>query len=258
MRFFLYTIKGDSVKIYIDVLLIVNFFIDFMLLLCVGKILRRNYNTNRLLIGSFFGSFTIIFLFINISDICVILIKILSAVIINIIAFKFISIKYTIKNVIYFYMFSILLGGFMYILNIKNYTNFMINSVALLVLSPVILFFIILQFNKIRYEYPNYKTLFIVKEGKKYKYTAYMDTGNTLVDPLTLKKVILIDKRKLLFKCNNFRLIPYKSISTGLLKVIKVDYIIYNDKKYFDILIGIIDDISIDGADVILNRLLEG
>ena len=87
-----------------------------------------------------------------------------------------------------------------------------------------------------------------------------MDTGNVLIDTLTKKSVILIDKRKLLFNIKEFRLIPYNSVSGyNMIKVIKIDKLIFNKKEYNNILLGIMDKISIDGVDVILNRkLLEG
>ena len=44
-----------------------------------------------------------------------------------------------------------------------------------------------------------------------------------------------------------------------MIKVIKIDKLILNNKEYEDVLLGIMDKISLDGVDVILNRkLLEG
>ena len=80
-----------------------------------------------------------------------------------------------------------------------------------------------------------------------------------LKDNLTGKCVILIDKRKVLFNIVNFRLIPYASVNSGLLKIIKIDKLIFEGNTYKNVLLGIIDNINIDGVDIILNRyLLEG
>ena len=80
-----------------------------------------------------------------------------------------------------------------------------------------------------------------------------------LKDYLTGKNIILIDKRKILFDIVNFRLIPYTSVSDGLLKIIKIDKIVFENKIYKNVLLGIIDKINIDGVDIILNKyLLEG
>ena len=44
----------------------------------------------------------------------------------------------------------------------------------------------------------------------------------------------------------------------NMIKVIKVDKVLFNNKEYKNILLGIMDKISLDGVDVILNkRLLE-
>ena len=84
-----------------------------------------------------------------------------------------------------------------------------------------------------------------------------MDTGNVLKDNISNKYVILIDKRKILFNIKEFRLIPYTNASgNDILKVVKIDSITFNNKEYKNVLLGIIDKISLD---VILNRsLLEG
>jgi len=44
-----------------------------------------------------------------------------------------------------------------------------------------------------------------------------------------------------------------------MIQVIKLNKLVFEDKEYKNILLGLIDEISLDGVDVILNRkLLEG
>ena len=135
-----------------------------------------------------------------------------------------------------------------------------INFIFLIITSPIILYIYIKQTKNLRYNYSNYYNIIISKDSKNYKYTGYMDSGNVLIDSLTKKSVILIDKRKILFNISEFRLIPYTSVSgVNMIRVIKIDKLIFNDKEYKDILLGLMDKISLDGVDVILNRkLLEG
>ena len=96
----------------------------------------------------------------------------------------------------------------------------------------------------------------IYLNNKKYKYIGYLDTGNVLKDKLTGKSVIFIDKRKLLFNIKEFRLIPYMGINgSNIIKVIKIDKLIFKNKEY-NVLLGIMDKIDLDGVDVILNRNL--
>ena len=43
---------------------------------------------------------------------------------------------------------------------------------------------------------------------------------------------------------------------SNLLKVVKIDKLIFENKEYDNILLGIMDKIDLDGVDVILNRKL--
>ena len=256
-------------KIYLDLVMILNFVIDFLLLMSVSIILKRKASVNRLLIGSFIGGLSIIFLFLNISSLELFIYKISISIIMTVIAFKYINIKYTLINLLYLYMSSIILGGFLYFLNLEFSMKHIgivfinnglsINFIFLLVTSPLILYIYIKETKKLRYKYSIYYNIEIYINKNKYNYIGYMDTGNILKDPMTGKIVILIDKRRVLFDIVNFRLVPYISVNNGLLKVIKIDKLVFDGNTYKNILLGIIDNINIDGVDVILNRyLLEG
>ena len=124
---FFYTINGDYMKIYLDLVMILNFFIDFILLLSVSLILKRNIRLNRIMMGAFFGGISILFLFFNINSIVLFLFKILISIIMTIITFKYVNLKYTLINILYLYMSSIILGGFLYFLNLEfSYKYFLI------------------------------------------------------------------------------------------------------------------------------------
>ena len=254
-------------KIYLDVVMILNFLIDFILLLSVSVILRRRVSLQRIMFGAFMGGISIILLFLNINSLELFLIKVLISIIMILTTFKFVNLKYTLINLLYLYTSSIILGGFLYFLNVQFsykhvgiifYNNGLsINFIFLLIFSPIIIYIYIKQSKSLKYNYSNYYNIEIFIKNKKYNYIAYMDTGNTLIDSLTNKPVILIDKRKLLFDIKEFRLIPYISANgTNLVKVVKISKLIFDNKEYKNILLGIIDSISMDGVDVILNRKL--
>ena len=254
-------------KIYLDLVMILNFFIDFILLLTVSIILKRNVSITRIMLGAFVGGISILFLFFDMNSITLFLFKIIISIFMILITFKFINIKYTLINLFYLYMTSIVLGGFLYLLNIEfSYkkvgiifinNGFSINFIFLIIFSPIILYIYIKQTKNLKYNYSNYYNIEIIKNNKNYKYVGYMDSGNVLVDNLTKKAVILIDKRKILFNIKEFRLIPYMGVEgNSMIKVIKIDKLIFNNKEYSDVLLGIMDKISLDGIDVILNRKL--
>lgn len=254
-------------KIYLDLIMILNFCIDFILLLSVSLILKRNIKLTHIMLGAFIGGISILLLFFNMNSFVLFILKFIISLIMVLITFKFVNIKYTLINMLYLYMSSIILGGFLYLLNIEfSYKHIgliffnnglSINFIFLLIFSPIILYIYIKQTKHLRYNYSNYYTIEILIKNKIYKYTAYMDTGNVLVDNLTKKKVILIDKRRILFDIKEFRLIPYMNASgMNMIKVVKIDKLIFDNKEYSDVLLGVMDKISLDGVDVILNRNL--
>ena len=268
--FFFYNVFGDYMKIYLDLVMILNFAIDFILLITVSIILKRNIKITRIMLGAFIGGISIIFLFFNLNSILLFIFKFIISVLMILTTFGYKTLKYTLVNLLYLYMSSIILGGFLYLLNLEfSYKHIgiiffnnglSINFIFLIIFSPFILYIYIKQTKNLRYNYSNYYNIEIINKNKKYKYTAYMDSGNVLVDSLTKKIVILIDKRKLLFNIKEFRLIPYMGVNgSNMIKVVKIDKLIFNNKEYSNILLGIMDKISLDGVDVILNRkLLEG
>ena len=56
-------------KVYLDLVMFINFFLDFLLLLGVSIILKRNASIKRVILGSFFGGISILILFIPMNNI---------------------------------------------------------------------------------------------------------------------------------------------------------------------------------------------
>ena len=55
--------------IYIDLIFLLNIFLDFILLMSVNVILTRNTEVKRIILGSIVGGLSIILLFINVNNI---------------------------------------------------------------------------------------------------------------------------------------------------------------------------------------------
>ena len=88
-----------------------------------------------------------------------------------------------------------------------------------------------------------------------------MDTGNRLTDPISKKGVIIVNK-KLLKDVYNIRspvYVIYKTIKeSGLMKCFKPSYILFNNYKIKDYLIGESITSFSDGVDCLLNiKLME-
>ena len=51
---FFYNVFGDEMKIYVDYVLFLNFMFDFLLLVSISLILKRQVKINRLILGAVF------------------------------------------------------------------------------------------------------------------------------------------------------------------------------------------------------------
>ena len=137
----------------------INFIFDFILLFTTKVLLKRNVKIKRIILGSFIGTFSIFILFISMPSFIFFLSKMFFGLIMVIITFKFKDIKYTLNNFFYLMILSIILGGFLYFLNIEaGYehvglifykTGKTLDIFILLLLS--ILFFIILYIFNLKY-----------------------------------------------------------------------------------------------------------
>ena len=136
-------------KVYLDLVFFMNFGFDFLLLLTVNLVLKRNRKLSSVLLGSAIGALSIFFLFLPLNSVTLFLLKILVSFLMIWTTFGFFSWKTFLINTLYLYFISILLGGFLYYLNLEfSYQNqgliffhngFSINFILLFILSPFIL-----------------------------------------------------------------------------------------------------------------------
>lgn len=259
-------------KIYIDVVLFVNFIFDLILLMSVNFILRRNKKIYRLILGALFGSLTMLGLFIKMSTVWLLLFKFLVSLIMLFITFGYQDFKYFRKNIIYFYLVSMLLGGGIYFLKGQfSYSNnglvakeksLQVSYVVIIVISLIIYCKYMLSFKDLKNNYSNYYKCFIYIRSKVIEVNAFLDTGNKLNDPYSNKSIILITKDKLKdVRIRSPIYVPYNSLNNeGLLTCIKADKIVINGKENKEFLIGISNNnFFMDGIDCIINnRIMEG
>ena len=75
-----------------------------------------------------------------------------------------------------------------------------------------------------------YYDVIIISGTNTYKLVGYMDTGNTLREPI-LKKPIIMVSDKLNLRFNNIFLVPYKVVNnSSILKCGSVDKVIIDNK----------------------------
>ncbi len=238
--------------IYIDELLILNFIIDYVLLDFTSNILKINTTFIRKILGCLIGELSILYLFIDFNNITLLLFKLFIGILIIRISFIYNDIKTYIKTLIYFYIFSFLLGGTLYYFKIEN----LIKYEFFLILIPIIMNI----YKKIAYDLKNiistkYKVTIYLNNGNILYLNGLMDTGNNLIDPYTHKKVIIINK-----KVNeDYILVPYKTISdSGLLKCFKPKKVYIDGLgERNDILVGIVNKKFIGFNCLLNNKIME-
>ena len=251
-------------KIYIDLVFLLNFFFDFSLLFLVSYILKRHIKIYRIFLGSIVGSISIFFLFLPLSTISLFLLKIITSILITITTFGYKNEKYFKKNFLYLYIISIILGGVLYFLNMTfsyNNNELSINFIILIISSPIITYLYLK-------EQRNYKNIYTLihkiefnLDGINHIYNAYLDTGNKLSDPYLKRPIILIYDKHISFKYEESILVPYKTLEhEGVIKCKKVKEFKIDDKYIKkDILIGLSkDSFNIEGIECIMpNKLKE-
>lgn len=239
-------------KVYLDLVFFINFLLDFLILLAVKIILKRNIKFTRILFGSMVGALSTFFLFYNISSFTLLFFKMVISILMIITTFGIKDKEYFIKNFIYLYLVSIILGGFLYFVNIEFSYN---NIIYVLLLSPIILYLYIKQVKELKVVNSFIYTVSFIYNRKRYTYSAYLDTGNKLIDPYTHKPVIIIYDKSIDIK--NPIYIPYNTVdNTGLLKAFKINKIIINNKEINKKVIVALSNkpFKINGVDMLLNK----
>lgn len=220
---------------YIELIFIVNFLLDYMILYGTKRLLKRKNKNIRLLLGSILGSSTTIFLFINITNIKLIIIKIFISILMNLTSF---GKKEVLKNTFYFYLISITLAGSIYLLDLTKIKDFYF--IILIVITPIIIKTFITEWNNYKLIEKNKYDVKIYYKDKEYNLTGFIDSGNRLSSPINNKPIILVN---LEIKPNKIIYVPYNTIdSSGIITCFKPDKIIIEEQEINNCLIGLVKD----------------
>lgn len=238
-------------KIYLEYIFIINFLLDFMILYGTKRILKINKLNVRLLLSSLIGSLSTFLLLININNIELSIIKIIISIIMIITAFGKDNLK---EKVFYFYLISIIIGGIIYLFNIK--TNPYLNMIIIVILTPIIIYIIIKEYTNFKNNIKDKYNVTITINNKNYHLEGFIDTGNRLKSPISNKSVILVNLK---LPLDNVLYIPYKALNTtGIIPCIKPQKVLIEGKNINNCLIGISKDkFSLNGINCILPNTLK-
>lgn len=240
-------------KMYIDLFFIFNVIMDYIIIMSTNILLKRRTSYIRMILSSLIGGISSLVLFTSLNKI---VIEIVSIVIMVFISFGYKGIRYLINNILYMYILSTLLGGIIYLFNIKVSNSMFLTYLIIIVISIEIMLLYIKENKKMRSIYNNYyKVDIYFKDREKLSLIGFVDTGNNLYDPYKKRPVIIVHNKYI--KEDKYILVPYHTINgNGLLKCIKPDIIFIDGIGYKgNVLIGFSDSFNFgDGVDVILHK----
>lgn len=196
---------------YIDLILILNFLIDYLILLATSKFLKLQYKSWRLAIGAVIGAMYSLAFFIPSLDFSQLLFsKILLSIVIVLVSFGFRHLIHFIRTIATFYFTSFILGGgvlaIQYMFNIEHEivngiyvsrSSTPVVTIIIILISAVAIWF----FSNSTVKSIQRKTraqegiveVQIVLGNNSYNCKGLIDTGNRLYDPITRKPVMIVE-----------------------------------------------------------------
>ena len=263
--------------IYIDIVLIENIIMNYIILLATGLVLKTKIKHWKLLIASLIGAiYTVLTYIVSIEVYSNFFFKLLLSIIIIYVSFNPQNVKNMWKQIVVFYLVSFVFGGaaFAVIYVIKPQDIYPIKAVALAAIIAFVITIIAFKIVKSKITKKDmFKQIKLSIEGKKIYIRTMIDTGNLLKEPITGKPVIVVEHtclyeilpREILnnlesilggdFKnvsedirnkyITKLKFIPFSSLGkqNGMLLGIKADFIEIieeeNTKRIDDVIIGI-------------------
>ena len=244
--------------IYLDLLFILNLWIDFLLLVTTNMIMKNNCLYKRIILSSLIGACSTFLVFIDNSTLLIIS-KLLICIVMQLIANGYKGLKSLIENVFYFYLTSIILSGTFYLLNGNN-IGLMERYLLLFVFTPVILYINSKKINKLNTYYKDVYDITLVYKNKKYKFNGMVDTGNNLYDQYKKRPISLIYFNKIKPNYEDLILVPMETANgKSILKCIKVDKMIIDNKIINKPLVGLSQNkFKIQDINMIIHKDLIG
>lgn len=242
--------------IYIDVLIILNIYVNYFLLKTTSKLTHTPLKTWRCLLASFYGSlYSLMILAPPIPVSVTIPIKLTAAISITILAFGLCSCSRILKNIIAFFTVNFIFGGFMYFIyawikpdsmrfaNSFFYIDF---SLLVLLITTALLYVLVCLIKRITIKNDYYNWRLIIRSGTRIiNLDGLADTGNSLIDFFSGKPVIICNREDIGSIKAKIRLIPFSTISeNGVIPVFKPDEVVAvnnatGEKKNVDVMIGL-------------------
>ncbi len=241
--------------VYADVLLIVNLFVNYALLLCSSMIMKKHTQRLRILLGAAIGAFYGFVIFLpDLPSAAEFALRIAATVLIVLGTFGYKNFPSFLRSFFTFFAVSFAFGGIMLVLWVtvapigmiyNNGAVYFDIDLAVLAVSTIVSFAVvslIAHFTARRAPKDSIALVKIVYKGKEAKLTALVDTGNSLTETFSGFPVVLGEAESLekiipdavrgflngedVSSSSEMRLVMHKTVSgTGVLPVFRPDYI---------------------------------
>ena len=195
--------------IYIDILLILNLFVDYFLLLSCSILLKFNIKKKRLIAGALVGSaFSLLILLPSLNVFLNLIVKILSGLILVLVTFGYKKKQLFIKTFLIFFTENLIFVGVMFFLWIfisppgmfwKNGVTYIAISPFVVVVGSLMAYAFTCVINFIMAKRVDYKKIYSIRIefNKKFVFLkALYDSGNCLVEPFSGKPVCICEYEK--------------------------------------------------------------
>lgn len=216
--------------IYIDIVLLENLIMNYIILLTTAIVMKIKIKQIRLILAGLIGAIYTIIGYTKILGIHTsFTLKFILSIVIIYVAYNPQNIKKMLKEIMFFYFISFAFGGaafaFIYIIKpqeilMKNGLFLGVYPIKIVILSVIVVSTMIITFTIIRRKI-KYKDIFceieIYLNGKIIKTIAMIDSGNMLKEPITNIPVIVVE-HTLLYEC-----LP-KEILNNLERIIGGDF----------------------------------
>lgn len=252
------------ITIYVDVLICVNFFVNYFILLCVKKFLSLNTKNSRLIICAGITSLFSLLIFLPpLSPVISFLLKIICSVATVLISFGYSVKRCFIRQIAVFLLTNIGFCGIILLISgiSINKISVVNNDWIYINMSPVVFIFLTLicyfvfRFIQIVTKHKTENDIIhkikVKKSGCFWEFFGKTDTGCSLYEPFSGSPVIIADAEVFQKKqtasafiggdTNNcqteenspaFRVIPFETLSgEGFLKAFKADEVYIDGKK---------------------------
>lgn len=196
--------------IYLDVLVFINIFVTYFLLLSSGFLLHRKAKKWRTACGAIFGGLSALVIFLPpMPGVFLLLEKLLISVVLVLIVFGFENWKWFLKQTASFYLVSFVYAGAMSALwffitpagmSYRNGVAYFNISAAILVISTVVVHLVLCLAEHFLHRTPKEGQMLFVRldyGGREAMVRAFVDTGNQLQDIMSGLPVVVCELKAL-------------------------------------------------------------